>query len=81
MTYFILSIISALICWPVHYSLVKRYGTSSWVRLIRKAPKEASKRKRFIAEVTIVNIIAFAGIIFLGLSLVSFWEALKTIGP
>jgi hypothetical protein len=80
-TYFILFIVSAFICWPMQYLMVKRYGTSSWVRLIRKAPKEASKRKEFIAWIFIVNLIAFAGILFLGLSLVSFWEALKTIGP
>lgn len=81
MTYFILFVVTAVICWPVHHSMVKRYGTSSFYRLIRMVPEEAANRKKFIAEVTIVNIIGFAGLIFLVLFFVSFWESLKTIGP
>lgn len=81
MIYFILFIVCAVVCLPLNLFLVRRYGTSSLYRLIRMAPREKKDRKKFLTEVMVINLIAFAGLLFLALSLISFWESLKTIGP
>lgn len=81
MIYFILFIVCSVVCWPLNSTIVKRYGTSRLYRLIRMAPREGKKRKEFLKVIFIANGIALIGLLFLLLSLVSFWESLKTIGP
>lgn len=79
--YLILFLVCAVVCLPLNSSIVRRYGTSRLYRLIRMAPREGKKRKEFLKEIFIANGIALLGLLFLLLSLVSFWESLKTIGP
>ncbi|GAB1154583.1 hypothetical protein YWY31_06080 [Paenibacillus illinoisensis] len=81
MTYFILYILCTIVCWPWNSSMVRRFGTSRLYRLIRMTPREENDRKKILTEALIVNAIAYAGILFLVLSIISFWESLKTIGP
>lgn len=81
MIYFIIFLLATLIGAVPQRNLKKKYGTSIPLLLLKRIPKNSEARKRLIQELTLMYAIGCIALFFLALSLLAFWEELKTIGP